>query len=431
MAPRRRFQTSITSLPTELLTLIVSASAPSPSWSHDRLSHLSSLALVSRAFLGPAQQELFRHVLLPTIAASRAYCAVLKSRTGGARFALTARSLRAGTETDQEPWMTGEIDEEKWGLPFIARKCLRLEEIWLLEIGPIDMESVASGPVLKALHCRSCRFLPSIARKKKVPKLALTRLTLSHCDHASFLRPASLPFLKSLAFTSDPLSGGPVSWDHIIHLPQYHGPVTTLAPQLEHLCLDAVTSTYLSPHFGLFTNLTTLDTRFLWDTGNLEFFVKLPTQLRHLRVRPAPGDPALGTDDPTGSSHALAFMHKHLEDITYSSLSSLAHLRLAGSCILRPLFALKLRKARPKLLLTYDDDRDGTRMYEHTLETAANFDAEGLLPPQPVETGAKATGAKFNPEFWTLVDDAEERLRNVWTPLRAMLSFSRAFEGKT
>lgn len=42
--------------------------------------------------------------------------------------------------------MTGEIEDEKFGLRFIAERCLRLVEMWLVEVGPLDIESVCTGP---------------------------------------------------------------------------------------------------------------------------------------------------------------------------------------------------------------------------------------------------------------------------------------------
>lgn len=158
MAPRRRAsKTTITSLPTELVTFIVALSAPPPDWTPARSAHLRSLALVSRSFRGPAQQELFRHVVLPTVAAARLYVAVLKSRTG-AHFAASAKSLRAGTVSGKESFMDGEVDEEKFGLPYITKRCLRLEQMFLVEIGPLDVE-LAAGPGASATALRRTKLI--------------------------------------------------------------------------------------------------------------------------------------------------------------------------------------------------------------------------------------------------------------------------------
>ncbi|KAL8291628.1 hypothetical protein RQP46_001886 [Phenoliferia psychrophenolica] len=402
--PRHRPRTTITSLPTELISFVVHISCPPPDWTPARSSHLLRLSLVSHAFRGPAQQELFRHVLLPTITASQSFVAVLKSR-GGARFAPMVRDLRIGTETGDEGWMGGEVDQEKWGLQFLARKLGRVEEMWLLEIGPLDLKVVA-GPLLKRLHCRSCRFLPSITRPKRAPKLALTRLTLSHCDGVSFIRASSLPSLTSLALTSERMFGEHIPWDHDVELPP--SPITSLAPQLSHLCLDATTSFNLSPYFSHLTSLTTLDTRFLWDHEPLEFLLNLPSRLLHLRACPTQLDDTLW--DPTGTSHALAFLDKHIVDRSYDSLADLKHLRLSGACIVRPQCVERLLdrdSASEDILLTFDDDREWKNIESHHQGWVDGYDSEGILLPQVEEEKEVTIDDKFNSEFWALVDDAE------------------------
>ncbi|KAL8283793.1 hypothetical protein RQP46_005225 [Phenoliferia psychrophenolica] len=154
------YKTTLTSLPTELITRIVRLSSPKPSWDNatKRFKHLRNLALVCQAFRGPAQEELFRHVVLPSVAASRAFVAVLKSRAG-ARFASTPRSLRAGE------WDEGgddETDQHKFALSFIAKRCSRLESMYLRRIDPLDVVAVASGPPGALIHIGSlpnCQWL--------------------------------------------------------------------------------------------------------------------------------------------------------------------------------------------------------------------------------------------------------------------------------
>ena len=154
MAPRRTApatpRTTVTYLPTELITHIVELSTPAPSWSTFTLrsTHLRSLALVSRAFRGPAQEELFRHVLLADVAASRLFIAVIKSRTGS-RFASTARSLRVGTAS-HNPFV--HLGQEKLGIPFILRRCPRLEDAYLTRVDEMDLAELTAGTGATILH---------------------------------------------------------------------------------------------------------------------------------------------------------------------------------------------------------------------------------------------------------------------------------------
>ncbi|KAL8283786.1 hypothetical protein RQP46_005218 [Phenoliferia psychrophenolica] len=133
-------KTTITSLATELIVKIVRLSSPRPSWDNatERSAHLRSLALVCRDFRGPAQEELFRHVVLPSVAASRLFVAVLKSRAG-ARFTSTPRSLRAGTGA-----MTW-INQRGLAISDIVERCSRLESMWLLNVDGLDVAAVTSG----------------------------------------------------------------------------------------------------------------------------------------------------------------------------------------------------------------------------------------------------------------------------------------------
>ena len=261
--------------------------------------------------------------------------------------------------------------------------------------------------VLKRLHLRSCRLMPSLSRPRKVPQLALTHLTLSNIDYASFIRPETVPHLRSLAFLSDP-PAFPISWDDLETLPPYHGPVPALAHQLTSLCLDSTTTEYLTPHAHLFTNLLALDTRFLWTAGSLPFFANLPNPLRHLRIEPTPQDPALRDKDWTGSSHVLAFMHTHLELESYPAFRDLEHLRLSGHCVVRLLLHERLRTTRPGTRMTYDDDRSGGGA-----EVPITVGDDGL-PYIVRETNADekeddaGPDQKFHREFQMFVDDAEE-----------------------
>lgn len=245
--------------------------------------------------------------------------------------------------------------------------------------------------------------MPSLLRRKrKPPTLAITRLTLSHCVYASQLRASTLPHLKSLSFTSDPTHRN-VTWDDIVQLPPYHGPIVDWAAQLTSLCLDATTTEYLSPHAHLFTNLVARDTRFLWTTERLLFFSTLTSSIRHVRVQPTPEDPEMRERDPTGSSHALAFFHMHLDDMDYDSLRALEHVRLPAASVARPFFDDRLHVKRPDAKLTFDDDREGVSIDDELLCDPVQDDPGKVPPLQTAELELK-----FNPEFWTFVDDVEE-----------------------
>lgn len=117
-------------LPAELITHIVELSSPMARWATFpmRSAHLRSLAVVSRAFRGPAQAELFRHLVLPSATAARLLVAVLES----SRLASTVRSLRAGCVT----WSMGTVavSQDEFALPFLMRTCHRLEDIWAVEL---------------------------------------------------------------------------------------------------------------------------------------------------------------------------------------------------------------------------------------------------------------------------------------------------------
>ncbi|KAL8280964.1 hypothetical protein RQP46_006643 [Phenoliferia psychrophenolica] len=195
-------KTTITSLPTELLLKIVRLSSPKPSWdtATERFKLLRSLALVCRAFRGLAQEELFRHVVLPSLTASRAFVAVLESREG-ARFASTPRSLRVGKGI-----MTGWTDQNQLAIPFIVKRCSRIESMWLLNVDGLDVAAVTSGTDLKALFSVGCQFIDSSLGLlgRTLEAGALTRLGINYYSRSP--RAYHFTNIKSLDI------GTPLSW---------------------------------------------------------------------------------------------------------------------------------------------------------------------------------------------------------------------------
>ncbi|KAL8283807.1 hypothetical protein RQP46_005239 [Phenoliferia psychrophenolica] len=263
-------RTTITSLPTELITRIVRLSSPKPSWDNasERSAHLRNLALVCRAFRGPAQEELFRHVVLPSAAASRAFVAVIKSG-GGARFASTPRSLRAGEDGDVG------TDQESFALPFIAKCCSRLEAVWLRRIDLLDVVAVASGPAMKKLLCRGCKFVATL-HGPKAKALSLTRLGIRDCGGSAHLDPHSFPNVLSL----DISLADPDDYDDV------NAFANSLGEQLSSLCVGEAPEhadplVILKPY--LFKSLRNLDSR-LHLRHLTPFLSPLPSHIRHFRA---------------------------------------------------------------------------------------------------------------------------------------------------
>ncbi|KAL8286180.1 hypothetical protein RQP46_004668 [Phenoliferia psychrophenolica] len=153
--------------------MVKELSSPLPGWkATKRSAHLLNLSLVCRAFRGPAQAELFRHLLILSTEASRLLLAVLKSRSG-ARFALAVRSLRARGRTAANSM----VHPEQLGIYVLVQLCPRMESMWLSRVGPINLEDLAAGPTL---YASCCSIFPDIARlSRRVPTLALRRLSLS------------------------------------------------------------------------------------------------------------------------------------------------------------------------------------------------------------------------------------------------------------
>ncbi|KAL8283797.1 hypothetical protein RQP46_005229 [Phenoliferia psychrophenolica] len=279
-------KTTITSLPTELITRIVRLSSPKPSWDNaaERLKVLRGLALVCQAFRGPAQEELFRHVVLRSAAASRAFVAVLKSRAG-ARFAI----------------------------PFITKRCMKLDSMWLLNIDRLDIAVVTSGTGAALVA-----FANSVAAQ-----------------------------LSSLCIV--------FGW-------RGHGLVGLDPKLLSNLCI--------------------LDTR-LPEPDIPHFLPFLPSNIRHLRAQASP----LSWHAPIKRS-APEVMDIYLEGSKYPCLKNLEHLRCGVddsdpevSPEMAKELADKLEGLRPEVRLSFDG-RDSPR-------------------------GPESLDARFNPTFWTFVDDAE------------------------
>ncbi|KAL8283801.1 hypothetical protein RQP46_005233 [Phenoliferia psychrophenolica] len=263
-------KTTLTSLPTELITRIVRLSSPKPSWDNsvERSAHLRNLALVCRTLRGPAQEELFRHVVLPSVAASRAFVAVLKSRAG-ARFASTPRSLRAGVGGDD--W----IGQDKLALPFIVKRCSRLESLWLFEVDALDVARLVSGTVVKELYCVGCTLCAAL-RDRKLEAPALVRLGLSTCENLGYLDPGCFPKLKSLDTSIFDLDPSEII-DLIAFLNSLGGQLSSLGTDCQDVGVPKIQS-------ELFTSLRVLDIGLPLDDLP-PFLNSIPSHIRHLRAQ--------------------------------------------------------------------------------------------------------------------------------------------------
>ncbi|KAL8283792.1 hypothetical protein RQP46_005224 [Phenoliferia psychrophenolica] len=360
-------KTTLTSLPTELITRIVRLSSPKPSWDNaiERFKLLRNLALVCRALRGPAQEELFRHVVLRSAVASRAFVAVLKSRAG-ARFASTPRSLRVETEGKER------INQDKFAIPFIAKRCLKLESMWLLNIDSLDIAVVTSGTDLKELYCAGCDLVATL-HSRRLEALSLTRLGFRDCPRTHNLNPKNFPTVKSLD-ASTPLQQGAA-------LVAF---ANSVAAQLSSLCIVFGWRGHglvgLDPK--LLSNLCILDTR-LPEPDIPHFLPFLPSNIRHLRAQASP----LSWHAPIKRS-APEVMDIYLEGSKYPCLKNLEHFRCGVddsdpelSTEMAKELADKLEGLRPGVRLSFDG-RDSPR-------------------------GPESLDARFNPTFWTFVDDAE------------------------
>ncbi|KAK4695320.1 hypothetical protein P7C70_g8569, partial [Phenoliferia sp. Uapishka_3] len=390
-AKRMMPSTTIASFPTEILAHIVQLSSPPATWDtfSARSTHLRALALSSRVFRSTAQAEIFRHVVLPNLEAAKLYIAVLKTRPG-ASWANEAKSLRVG-QTGVSRFGPA---VEMVGLPWIAKKCARLEEMWLIAIGPFDIEQVASGPgiyfshpfgILKALYCRSCFINNSILdQKRKPPQLSLISLSLSDCRITSLLRVASLPHLRSFAYCSH-IDGTPnFGYDQV--------PLHLLAGQLVALHVDAGTSPFFTPHAHLLTNLELLDISYTHSiTDRIDLLDRLPVNLRSLRMQTTLSRQV--APDSLGP-----FIFQHLKGNGYKSVVKLHELRLPGICaqVGRVVEAMirdeRSRKCVPiECLLSFDN---------HIVGVGAQLeegDAQERL----------SLDRMFEPDFWAFVNDAK------------------------
>ncbi|KAL8283785.1 hypothetical protein RQP46_005217 [Phenoliferia psychrophenolica] len=318
-------KTTITSLPTELIVRIVRLSTPKPSWDNatERSAHLRNLALVCRAFRGPAQEELFRHVILPSLAASRAFVAVLKSRAG-ARFASTPRSLRVGTDGEKT------INQDKIAIPFIAKRCSRLESMWLLNVDALDIAAVTSGTGLRELFCYGCRFGTSL-HDQKLEASPLVRLGINGCFDLEFLDPDYLPNLKS--FDSS-------------RVPDHQGGnlcafTNSLGGQLSSLCIDSLSHRGFMPGVDIapksLTNLLILDIR-LPDIDIPSLLSSIPSCIRHLRAQRSREHSMAATHYVWASN----FVENYLEESKFPCLDGLEHYRCGTDDFGRRLLVAKM-----------------------------------------------------------------------------------------
>ncbi|KAK4703732.1 hypothetical protein P7C70_g2487, partial [Phenoliferia sp. Uapishka_3] len=416
---RNPSSTTIASLSNELLAEIVQLSCSPVTWDTFRVrySHLRALALVCRALRPIAQRELFRHVVLLSVETAKLFVSVLKTRDG-AEWANMARSLRVGTIRNLRTTRRArinevfrEIDVEMFCLPWITAKCRCLEDMWLVKVGPVDMEQLASGPVLKALHCYSCSIGTSLLHQKRTPpQLTLTSLSLSHCRISSYIRAKSLPHLQALVYTArtaDP--------DESVRVP-----LRLLAGQLSSLRVDQITTEYLLPHAHLLTRLELLDRSFKWTTEPLHFLRNLPVQLRFLRLRPnrvggPTTNPRLASrDDAIGTLRNL---------LHHQALKKLEHLRLPK---FYTSFSCELRKTLDaenllECIISYDDENSchdadvyyNEYPYEDPDEDPDEEEGENEDENEHRAWELLSLDIKFRPDFWAFVRDVTWEVENL------------------
>ncbi|KAL8276706.1 hypothetical protein RQP46_010885 [Phenoliferia psychrophenolica] len=379
--------TTINSLPTELIITIVRLSSPKPSWDNalERLTHLRNLALVSQVFRGPAQEELFRHVVLVSPAAAQGFVAVLESREG-ARFANTPRSLRAGAMVGKvgslKRWPNIKQDELK--LVLVSKRCSRLESVWLRRVIDLDIAAVVSGTEIHQLFCHNCHFLPG----DQAPEAsALTRLgVVGGNGWRSSLQPKVLPTLTSLEIRS-----GADIWGLIV--PGWMRPfLTSRGGQLTALSITVGSrdSDTIPPPPGLFSNLQILDIHVTLPSLD-HFLSTLPPSIRHLRVH-YPEE--FGHTWLTAYGWAQKFIEDAFEPKSYPSLEKLEHLRFVSDRFgpstmppgLETLLQLRLRMLSPGVTLSFEEEKQD------------QISDMRRKPPYDCH---------FNPAFWAFVDDAE------------------------
>ncbi|KAL8283813.1 hypothetical protein RQP46_005245 [Phenoliferia psychrophenolica] len=369
--------TTINSLATELIIKIVRLSSPKPSWDNsvERFKHLRNLALVCRAFRGPAQEELFRHVVLPSVAASRRFVAILKSRAG-ARFASTPRSLRAGEDGDVR------INQDKFAIPLIAKRCSRLESMWLLNIDSLEVEAVTSGTGLIELFISGCKLVTAL-HGRKLDALQLIRLGITNCVPvgAARLEPLLFPNLKSLDIslgdTADPS--------------EFNRFANYLGKELSALSIGDAGQEHPSRYEidpNRFKNLLTLDCHLHHNTIR-PFLSSLPAHIRHLRAEAARA--SRPRTIPSNCLWSLKFIELYLENSNYPCLENLEHVRCRNDDVgptrrLTKQLEDKFKAWRPAVQLSFDHYLVGS--YDGSLD------------------------AKFNPAFWAFVDDAEAEEAN-------------------
>ncbi|KAL8277838.1 hypothetical protein RQP46_009821 [Phenoliferia psychrophenolica] len=390
MPPRKLKQpkTTLLSLPTELLLLIVQLSAPPPDWTLTRVSHLANLALVCRALRGPAQEQLFRHLVIRSDAQAKLLVAALKP-TSGAHLAASVRTLRAlGAPSNPPGWgiHRSDPDLERFAIYDIAKACHKMEEMWLVRIREIEWERVAGGPALLSLHACDCKFEPNFVtstRAREVPTLALRHLSLIRCSVFG-IRPASFPHLKALVLHVHNVSLAS-GWWGIIKF------VAGVAPALTSLYLGQFASPEFVPHAHLFKSLLLhlgINEPSLPTPDTLLFlaaFAALPTTSRIHTLRVQPATEVNPFDEPWFSEK----IQKILGGSRAAALTpALRHVRLPHSLQPHEAAITRMVNEAPYEDITVDFDPPSTT-------TFAADHAQG-----------------FYPLFWDAVDEVEAEERS-------------------
>ncbi|KAL8278856.1 hypothetical protein RQP46_008727 [Phenoliferia psychrophenolica] len=386
MPPRKlkQPQTTLLSLPTELLSLIVQLSAPPPDWTLTRATHLATLSLVCRALRGPAQEELFRHLIIRSTEQAKTLVAALRSASG-AGLAASVRTLRAQPPPEEATSLAKDISPERFRIYGLASLCQKMEEMWLVQVGPIDLEKVAAGPALVSLHASGCTFQADIvSQTRKIPTLALRHLSFAGCC-ISGIRPNSLPNLTACALRS---SVSAYTEDTACF-------AVTFASRLTSLYLCPYTSWSLLSHALLFENLRHLNVDIHDFRSQPYAFIAClpaPSHIHTLRIQLA--DECDPFDEPRFSENVKTLFgppHSH------TLAPTLRHLRLPHSLQPHETVITRMVNEEP-----YHD-------------VTVNFDA------LTTSTNSEDIGQGFFPLFWPAVDDVEaEEERGRAGPLEGM-----------
>ncbi|GAA6038858.1 hypothetical protein JCM8097_002931 [Rhodosporidiobolus ruineniae] len=198
------------SLLPELLRLIFNYSLPPPSYTHVsiRLPALCSFSLVCRSWGGPAQQLLWRDVVLPSIDAAQAFLDAARSGERGAELARAVRTLRLGTLEKARRLPEHQlVRHDEFGVLELMERCEYAEEIWVAGMRDLKLEELGVARHLEGAFFFNCAF-DCTASPEPDPHPPPTFRRLGLIETSKTLPPYSLdstrfPQLRVLALLPD------------------------------------------------------------------------------------------------------------------------------------------------------------------------------------------------------------------------------------